>query len=62
MIGAGLRGRCGTPTFKTAIKIGYFQSVVDFVTAEAPNFNKIQQSSTSEPQTIQQDRFETWSA
>jgi hypothetical protein len=36
-------------------EIGYFKSVDDFVTAKAPNFNKIQQGSTSEPQTIQQE-------
>jgi hypothetical protein len=30
-------------------------TVVDFVTAKAPNFNKIQQCSTSRPQTIQQE-------
>jgi len=29
-------------------------NVVDFVTAKAPNFNKIQQSSTGTPQTLQQ--------
>jgi hypothetical protein len=30
-------------------------TVVNFVTAKAPDFNKIQQSSTSEPQTVQQE-------
>src|SRR5260221_9649778 len=36
-------------------KIRHPSSVVDFVTAKAPSFNKIQQSSTSKPQTIQQE-------
>jgi hypothetical protein len=36
-------------------EIGYFRSVQDFVAAKAPSFNKIQQSSTSRLQTIQQE-------
>ena len=36
-------------------EIDYLTSVVDFVTAKAPNFNKFQQSATSEPQTFQQE-------
>ena len=35
-------------------EIGYFETVVDFVAAKAPSFNKIQQSSTSGLQTVQQ--------
>jgi hypothetical protein len=41
--------RCGSPNSKTAPKSSVFASVVDFVAAKASNFNKIQQSSTSQP-------------
>ena len=35
-------------------EIRHSLTVVNFVAAKAPNFNKVQQSSTSGPQTIQQ--------
>src|SRR5258705_8650171 len=38
-------------TIRFALALG----VVDFVTAKAPSFNKIRQSSTTGPQTIQQE-------
>jgi hypothetical protein len=37
------------------IQIRFSKEVVNFVAAKAPNFNKVQQSSTSKPQTIQQE-------
>jgi hypothetical protein len=37
------------------IRLIFGLSVVDFVTPKAPNFSKIQSSSTSEPQTLQQE-------
>jgi len=40
--------------FQDSYEIGCLKSVDDFVAAKAPNFNKVQQSSTSGLQTIQQ--------
>ena len=63
---------CGSPKFKTAARSSFFASVVDFVTAKAPEFNRVQQTSTSRLQKIQQEslrihkvlqgstRFGTW--
>jgi hypothetical protein len=57
---------------QNGFEIAPSRRVGDFVTAKAPEFNKVQQISTSEPQTIQQEslrihrvlqsstRFSTW--
>ena len=40
---------------KNGCHIDYFTSVGNFVTAKAPEFNRVQQISTSGPQTFQQE-------
>src|ERR1700682_5960028 len=47
-------GPCGSPKFKRC-EIAFFPSVGNFVTAKAPDFSKVQQTSTSGPQTFQQE-------
>jgi hypothetical protein len=44
---------CGSPKFKTGETLGSCATVDNFVTAKASSFNKIQQTSTSRPQTLQ---------
>jgi hypothetical protein len=36
-------------------KVDVFRSVDDFATAKAPNFHKVQSTSTNSPQTFQQE-------
>jgi hypothetical protein len=46
---------CGSPKFKTGEKLGSCPTVDNFVAAKAPSFNRVQQTSTSRLQTIQQE-------
>src|SRR6267378_3144168 len=42
-------------TIISHIRLVFAPTVVNFVTAKAPEFNRVQQTSTSRPQTVQQE-------
>jgi hypothetical protein len=50
-----IRKVCGSPKFKTAVRIEPFMSVDEFVAAKALSFNKIQSTSTGRLQRTQQE-------